>query len=206
MIEINLLPDVYKAEKKAEIEKIPVSLILLSINGILLAVFLIVSAVNLGRAITLNALNTRLHGLAPEQQKIVDIQSKTERLKSVNASFSFLLSPQAMWAEKLNLLSDLMLPGIWFRRLSLEKDQADSQDPTAVGIVPKYLKIEGSVVSPSGDEMSIISDFVRALKANEKFIRDFSNIKLEGVLRRQIATVEVMDFNLICFLKQKAEL
>lgn len=54
--------------------------------------------------------------------------------------------------------------------------------------------------------MGAIGNFVRNLKLNKEFFQHFSGIELEGVLRRQIATVEVMDFTLICLFKQEVEL
>ena len=207
MIEINLLPEVYKTKTEEKHQRIPVQLILLSINALLLAVFLIITALNLSRSITLHALNTRLKGLAPEQQKIIAIQNKTANLKITNALFSPWATNRFLWSKKLNLLSDSIIPGIWFRQLSLEKEkltQAQIQSGLTQG--NKFLKIEASAVSVAHDEMGIIGNFVRNLKLNKEFFQDFKGIELEGVLRRQIETVEIMDFTLICLFKQGLEL
>ena len=207
MIEINLLPEAYKIKKEAKYEHIPVNLILLSTNAVLLAIFLIITAVNVGRSITLHALDTSLKGLAPEQQKIISIQHKTLNLKTTNALFSSLVTNKFLWAKKMNMLSDLIIPGIWLRQLSLEKEAAD-QTQTAVGLSHgnRSMKLAATAVSVDHDEMGTIGNFVRNLKLNKEFFEDFKGIELEGVLRRQIATVEVMDFTLICFFKQEVEL
>lgn len=207
MIEINLLPEAYKAKKEEKQLKIPINLILLSINAVLLAIFLISTAVNVGRSITLHALDTRLKGLAPEQQKIISIQHKTINLKATNAIFSPLVTNRFLWSKKLNLLSDLIIPGIWLRQLSLEK-KAAAQVQALAGVSQgnKFLKFKATAVSVAHDEMGVIGRFVRNLKLNKEFFQHFKVIELEGVLRRQIATVEVMDFTLICLFKQEVEL
>ena len=207
MIEINLLPEAYKTKRVEKHQNIPVNLILLSINALLLAFLLIITALNVGRSITLHALNTRLKGLAPEQQKIISIQHKTANLKTTNALFSPFAANRFLWSKKLNLLSDLLIPGIWLRQLSFEKEtvtQAQAQSGMTQG--NRYLKIEASAVSVANDEMGVIGNFVRNLKLNKEFLQDFKGIELEGVLRRQIAAVEVMDFTLICSFKQEVEL
>lgn len=206
MIEINLLPDAYKIKKEAKQQHIPVNLILLSINAVLLAIFLIITAINVGRSITLHALNVRLKGLAPEQQKIIAIQQKTLNLKTTNALFSSLVTNKFLWAKKMNMLSDLIIPGIWLRQLSLEKKAADQVQAAASPQGNKFLKIEATAVSVDHDEMGTIGNFVRNLKLDKEFFQDFKGIELEGVLRRQIAMVEVMDFTLICLFKQEVEL
>ncbi len=207
MIEINLLPEAYKAKKEQKQSKIPINLILLSINAVLLAIFLIITAINVGRSITLHALNTQLKGLAPEQQKIISIQHKTVNLRATNALFSHLVTNRFLWSKKLNLLSDLIIPGIWLRKLSLEKEAASRVQVPSVGAQEnKTLKFEATAVSVAHDEMGVIGKFVRNLKLNKEFFQHFKVIELEGVLRRQIATVEVMDFTLICVFKQEVEL
>lgn len=208
MIEINLLPEAYKIKNVKTEQNIPVNLILLSINAFLLAIFLIITAINVGKNITLHALNTRLKGLAPEQQKIIEIQKKTTDLKATNTLFSPMVENKFLWSKKLNLLSDLIIPGIWLRQISFENQstQEVGQAVAVVGAQDVSLKIEATAVSVINDEMGIISKFVKKLKQNKDFISDFKGIELEGVLRRQIATVEVMDFTLICIFKQEVGL
>ena len=204
MIEINLLPESLKVKQETKKQNVPVDLILLSLNALLLALFLIITAVNLGRSITLKALDSRLKGLAPEQQKIISIQHKTVNLKATNVLFSHLVSNKFLWARKLNLISDLVIPGIWLRQLSLETETlSQAQGQIGLDQAKKYLKIEATAVSVGHDEMVIIGNFVRSLKTDKIFFQDFREINLEGVLRRQIATVEVMDFTLICVFKQE---
>jgi Tfp pilus assembly protein PilN len=198
MIEINLLPEEYMVSRKVQQNAVPVTLILLGLNAVLLSCLFIVTAVNLSRSITLNALNTRLEGFSAEQQKIIAIQQKIANLKSTNAIFSPLVTNRFLWSKKLNHLSDLVLPGIWFRNLALEK--------TVPAGLSRVLKIDLSVVSVAHDEMSIVGEFIRHLKTDDDFFKDFQNIELQSFLQRQIASAEVMDCTLLCSFKPETQL
>lgn len=207
MIEINLLPSEYKTQRKNKAKNIPINLILISINAVLLAVLLIVTAMNVSKTVTLKALNTRLKGLAPEQQKIVILQRRADSLKSTNLLFSHLVDNRFIWSKKMNLLSDLVIPGIWLRSLTLEREALNIMlDPSVPGNSINHLKINASVVSIAHDEMGTIGKWIRKLKASNDFFEDFKNIELEGVVRRNIETVEIMDFTLLCLFKQEINL
>ncbi|MBI4846707.1 MAG: hypothetical protein HY810_09615 [Candidatus Omnitrophica bacterium] len=200
IIEINLLPQEFRViKKKQQTEKLPVNLILLGVNALFLVIFLVVSAINIARVITLNALDTQLKGLAPEQHKIINLQQDMERLKITNAMFTPYVSSKFLWSRTLNILSNEINRGVWLRELSYKKIPADSlQNPQMAGIMVRTLVIDGTVISTEHDEMSLINDFVSNLKKNAEFFGYFDKIELESVLRRRIADVEVMDFTLNC--------
>ena len=202
MIEINLLPDNLKAQKSSSAREVPLNMILISINAVLIVILLIVTAVNVSKVLTLNALNTRLKGLAPEQQKIITLQRRIESLKNTNGLFSYLVSDRFLWAKKLYDLDEQIIPGVWLRTLSLERMVVNTMvDVSLPGNSSNCLKIGASVVSPAHDEMGIIGKLIRNLKTNNDFFEHFNNIELEGVVRRSIGGVEVMDFTLICSFK-----
>ncbi|MBU1087416.1 MAG: hypothetical protein KKD05_07845 [Candidatus Omnitrophica bacterium] len=207
MIEINLLPAEYKVLRKSTSKNVPVNLILISSNAVLLVVLLIVTGMNLSRTLTLNAINTRLEGLAPEQQKIIALQRRMQSLKSTNALFSPFVNNRFLWSKKLYFLDELILPGIWLRNISLERKIINPMlDPNYPGNSINHLKIGASVVSITRDEMGIIGKLIRRLKTSDEFINEFSNIELEGVVSRSIASIEVMDFTLLCLFKPDVNL
>ncbi|MDD5747058.1 MAG: hypothetical protein PHO30_07345 [Candidatus Omnitrophica bacterium] len=209
MIEINLLPEELRVVRKTEpSQAVPVTLILLVLNAVLFSALLIVTAVNINRSFTLGALETRLKGLSGEQLKITAIRQKIANLKSTNALFSPLVSDRFLWAKKLNRLGDLVIPGVWFRSVSFEKSAPDVVVPSVKSKTPapaakRCLKICVSVISFSHDEMTLVGNFMRNLKTDEEFFKDFQNIELESVVRRQIAAVEIMDCTLLCMFKQE---
>jgi len=207
MIEINLLPDSYKAVHPKSQHNIPINLILLITSGVLIVVLLITSGLNISRRITLGALAKRLEDLAPERQKIISIGQRTSNFRSTNALFSEYVIDKFLWAKKLNAISNLIIPGIWLRNMNVERKTIDSLQPLDIQAqAADVLHIEGTAVSVASDEMGIIGDFVRSLKTDEGFMKDFRSIELEGVLRRRIAEVEVMDFTLICSFKPELKI
>jgi len=204
MITINLLPEAYKQQTKPGKQKIPITLILLSANTLLLALLLVVTAVNVYRTITLKALKARLVTLAPEQQKITTIKQRIENFKTTNALFAPLVKREFLWSKTLNKLSDLLIPGVWFRSLSVERKIVNkTENFVTTDVTIEYLILMGTAVSVGEDEMAIIGEFIRKLKSDTDFIKHFENIELESVLRRKIATVEVMDFTLTCYFKRE---
>lgn len=207
MIEINLLPAEYKKQINTKAKNVPVDLILISTNAVVIVVLLIVTGMNLSQTLTLSALNTRLGTLAPEQQKIIALERKMQSLKSTNAMFSPLVDNRFLWSKKLYFLDNAILPGIWFRSLSLEKKILNPMlDPSYPGNSINHLKIGASVVSISNDEMGTIGKLLRKLKTSDEFFKDFSNIELEGVVSRSIGSTEVMDFTLFCLFKPEINL
>ena len=204
MIEINLLSDELKQTRAQRLrdKKFPVTLILLSLNGVLFSVLLIVSSVSIARFTTLRALETRLRGLAPEQQKIMGIIKSSSDLKSKNAFYNQLSSEGFLWSETLNKLSGLIVPGIWFRQMQmLEPRVASTTGAPGKGVEPpppRVLKVSATAVSVAGDEMAVINEFIKKVKEDTAFMKHFKNIELESVMRRQISSVDVMDFTLLC--------
>ncbi|MFH1458899.1 MAG: hypothetical protein ABIG64_00810 [Candidatus Omnitrophota bacterium] len=207
MIEINLLPDEFKVQPdSAKTQKIPVTLILLCANAVLIAILIIVTGINLSRKVTLHSLNKRLKDLASQQQQISTLQQKTTNFKNTNSLFQPFTKNRFLWAKKLNKLSDLVVPGIWLRELAWDKQFGSSSNTPAPVIISQYLKIDATVVPLSHDEMSIVGEFIRNLKKDKTFFDDFKEIKLEGVLRRKISNVEVVDFTIICQFKPEVVL
>ena len=203
------MPEELRISHKTEQQQaVPVTLVLLAVNAVVICLLLIITAVNINRSITLGALETRLKGLAGEQQKIMIIQQKIANLKNTNALFSPLLTNRFLWSKKLNEMSDLIIPGIWFRNVAFEQSvpAAGQASGAAVPAGKRCLKVSISVVSFSHDEMTVVGNFMRNLKTNEDFFKDFQNIELESVVRRQIASVEVMDCTLLCMFKPEVVL
>ncbi|MCP4649419.1 MAG: hypothetical protein GY853_04970 [PVC group bacterium] len=202
MIEINLLPPALREAKKANKNNLPINLVLLSINGVLLAVLLIVTALNLYHSITLRALTTQLKGLGSKQQEITTLRNTIENYRSSNEFFAQRFTPPFLWAQILNNLSNSLVPGVWLRHVSMRTHITKTiVNYVETEVETKFLVVDATVVSIKHDEMGLISSYVRELKANEDFFDHFSKLELESVLRRQIALVEVMDFSLMCYLK-----
>jgi hypothetical protein len=91
-----------------------------------------------------------------------------------------------MWAQKLNQLSDLILPGTWLTHFYTDAEHR--------------LIIEGSVVSKNEEEMASVGKFIKNIKDDERFFKDFKDIKLESVQRRTKDEADIVDFKITLYL------
>jgi hypothetical protein len=92
-----------------------------------------------------------------------------------------------LWTEKLNQLSDLVLPGIWFTHVYTDSENR--------------LIIEGSVVSKSEEAMASVGKFMKNLKDDQQFFKDFKNIKLESVQRKNKEERDMVDFKIALYFQ-----
>ncbi len=201
MVRINLLPEEYRPKNTNPGSDLPINQILLGVNALLLFLFIIFSALSLTRVVQDRILTNRLGQLQQEQSRLSSLRTEISQLKQGNSFFDGLAQREFFWSEKLNLLSDLLVPGIWFRQIML-----DDKTNITVGAGNKTggtrrLIMHGTAVSVTHEEMAVITELIRGLKADKRFFAEFRNIELESVLRRKIGPVEVMDFTLVCLFK-----
>ena len=97
-----------------------------------------------------------------------------------------------LWSKKLNRLSDLAAPGMWFTNLSL--DQGENG---------RHLSIEGNISSFLKDETAVMGRFMKALKEDDAFSGDFKEIRLEAMQQKKIKNVDVMSFSINCYFKKE---
>jgi len=206
MIEINLLPEELKKTALTR-EKIPLTFILLCAAGLMLALLLIMSAVTLANKIVLRALDSRLQSLDAGQKRITEIRGRIASFKADNEAYAQLFTAPFLWSRALNTFSDALLPGIWFNSVAVQKEAIGAKARTGkeTSVYGKVLVVNGTAVALQANEMTLISDYIRNLKANGDFFLDFASVELESVLRRKIQTVEAMDFNLLFRFKEGVE-
>ena len=134
-------------------------------------------------------LSTLMSSLKNLDQQNQDKRQFQRRLEFLEAE----LKRKVFWAENLNRLSNLVPPGIWFKKISLHTTKEKR--------LKKYvnLRIDGSVVSLQGEEMiDLIGKFMNALKKDELFSEQFSEIRLLSSKRSKNGKFEIMDFSLHC--------
>ncbi|MFH2137212.1 MAG: hypothetical protein ABII88_01720 [Candidatus Omnitrophota bacterium] len=205
MIEINLLPLSYREAKSVHKNDLPVNLVLLVINATLIAILLILTSVNVYKTLTLRAIDTRLKNLEVKKQEIDNLKRKIDSFKQSSVLFEQVFTPEFLWSRMLNDLSDSLVPGVWFRSIALKRQTIKATiNYVETTTELRFLNVSATVVSTAHDEMGVISGFMRQLKANKEFAELFKKIEVESVLRRKIADIEVMDFNLVCYFKDNA--
>lgn len=197
MVQINLLPVTAKKKQKIKAElKIKVGPLIFALVGVILAVVVCWTILGIRlsgqrkqlteRQKQLNTLRSSLKNLNQQNQDKRQFQHRLEFLEAE-------LKREVFWAENLNRLSNLVPPGIWFKKISLHTVKEKR--------LKKYvsLRIGGSVVSLRGEEMiDLIGEFMNALKKDELFSEQFSEIRLLSSKRSKSGKFEIMDFSLHC--------
>ena len=190
MIEINLLP-VEMRKKKIDYVKLNLQMgnFKLFIGGIVAGILiLMILVLSMGSSVrkkqTLN-LMAKEAVIAPKKSQIEIVNREVMVLNNKMEGVSELTKRNFLWAKKLNELSDLVLPGIWFTRIHTDLDQT--------------FIIEGSVISKKEGAMAIVGKFIKSLRGHSSFFKDFSNIELKTVQRKNIDEKDVVDFRIALY-------
>ena len=194
MIEVNLLPkELRKPAKKANIELPDVKFVPIAIGLVALIIF-----IQLALSITVNAKRHRVvelakkwHDLRPKKDQALAIDRQVNALSCRLNSISDIKKTNVSWASKLNALSDSLIPGMWFTSLTLEDDSG-----------MRYLSIKGNISSFWKDETAMIGKFMKTLKENKDFAKDFEEIKLDTIQQKTLKDAEVMDFSIKCYFEK----
>lgn len=193
MIEINLLPEGLRKKKtepsfnlNIEAEKLK---FLIAGGAIGILIFIII-ALSLGSFIMdaqIKKLLARENNFSGKISHIDSVNKEIAVLKSKMTALDQLTKRKFLWTEKLNQLSDLILPGIWFTHIYTDNENR--------------LIIEGSVVSKSEEAMAFVGKFMKNLKDDQVFFKDFSNIKLESVQRRNKEEKDIVEFKIALYFQ-----
>ena len=138
---------------------------------------------------TLRRLEARWVLIGPKEKELLSLKKEIDSLVSRTKNIESIKKDKILWAPKLNDLSSSMIPGIWLTRLSLEEKSGK-----------KYLCIKGAVSSFGRDEAAMIGRFMKILKENESFFKDFSELEL-GTIQQAQKDVEIMNFAINCYFK-----
>jgi len=191
MIEINLLPEELRKKKtepsfnlNIEAEKLKF-LIAGGVIGILIFIIITLSLGSFIRNAQVKELLAREKNFSSKLSKVDSVNKEIAVLKSKMTTLDQLTKRKFLWAEKLNQISDLVLPGIWFTHIYTDTENR--------------LIIEGSVVSKSEEAMAFVGKFMKNLKDDQMFFKDFSNIKLESVQRKNTEERDVVEFKIALY-------
>ncbi|MFA5038508.1 MAG: PilN domain-containing protein [Candidatus Omnitrophota bacterium] len=177
MIAINLLPrQMRKAEKKIVL---PYKTYLLIGAAVLVLLHILLFGLVSAKKIQVTALRANLNKISSEAKDAVkaknDVKAGEERVNALKTA----LSRRFSLTELLSGLSESVPKGLWMERFSLSNE----------GMI-----LQGTVVSLSQNEMTIIGRFLQGLKANKTFEAAFTKIELASVQRRSIKTYDVVDY------------
>ncbi len=218
MIEVNLLPK--KAIKKKQSFSSPRALTFLKFAFVLCLVGL--GAAHLYLVSTCSFQRSEHNRLAGELQVLRDQKKVLELAREQNIALNdnlttieSLIEKKVMWSRKLNLLSDLIIDGVWYTNISIgtktvklaspgsaPKSKWSVEKPAATRKIIPYLIIEGEVSSDYGNQLATLGKFIQALKDDPLFSEDFATIQLDSTSLHSIRDIEVMSFNINCYFKE----
>jgi Tfp pilus assembly protein PilN len=186
MIAINLLP---KSQRKAE-RRISVPqnrLIYLVVGAVLILLHAGLLFLTGLKKVQLISLNVHWNQMAPQSKQVVALRQEMKVIEAEIGSLKGMATRPASVTEILSTLVNAVPKGLWLDRFSLTND----------GLV-----IQGSVISQSQNEMTIIGKFLQELRTNATFATLFEKIELNSVQRRTIKSYDVVDFVVVGGLKK----
>ena len=233
MIEINLLPEGLRPRKakmslfrestlaRFRVPDIEPKHLVTWLLVAIVAVQAILSALQLFERSRLTALNARYAELAPRKKEADDIKGLIKSIQKKSRAIKGSLKRQFMWAEKLNALSDSVIPGIWLTSLSYDeriaersvapggakvKVQDDSKvagRPQVEKYVARYLVLTGCAHSATEDRTAYISKFIKSLKENSMFYQGLASIAVEDIKEERFDGEEIMTFKITCTFEEQ---
>ena len=187
MIEINLLPEeLKKAKGKPNILPQLLIYIVPAVFALLIIIHLYLGALYLFKSRQKSAVENEWSQLESKRQEVDRWKQQYNISNQYTQQIGQLLQARLTFAKKLESLSDNLPNGIWFNRLNVKDGK---------------FRLEASVVSLKKEQLSLINDFLRALKKDEDFFKDFGILELGHMNVRAIGAFSVMDFVLSGELK-----
>lgn len=187
MIEINLVPDNLRKRRKSSSASSGINIpleVIIGLGGglviILVLIHVLLLGVNVTRLSGYKSLQAQWAKIEPDKKKVDGIITELRELQKRNKDISdSLLGKRNSWSQKLNILSDCLSKGVWFKKISFIED--------------KFL-IEGSAVSRQYEEMTSVHSFMASLKANKDFSKNLSDLELGSIQRKKIKELDIVDF------------
>ena len=225
MIELNLLPDeLKKKRRKITLPKVPIIPIAAVAVVVLVLVQVLVSGLVFLNKRQLADLDKEWQALAPKKAAFDGIKAEIAATGKKTRAIEDLMRTQINWSRILNEISQSVTPNIWLTELkysertgtyaikaptkppalkSKGKRLVPSKAPRVKSVVYKIRAINISgLAAGKGDEATTeITRFVRMLKNNRNFYRDFEDIEIVSIKQGSVKEEDVMVFTLECHFR-----
>ena len=182
MIEINLLPEGFKPRKEKPIVAILPQLlcyILPAVFGLLVVIHLYLGILFIVRTQQDKLLNKRWTQLGLERQKVEEWKKQYAISSQQAEQVKKILAQRITVSDKMQVMIFALPNGVWFNRLNLKQ---------------KGFHLEGSVVSLQKDQMRLVNLFLKQLKEDKQFCKDFARLELGRMAMRTLGGFSIMDF------------
>ncbi|MFH1782658.1 MAG: hypothetical protein ABH848_03475 [Candidatus Omnitrophota bacterium] len=195
MIEINLLPEELQQKKSyfnLDIDSLDLGSLNVgnlkmiagsSIAGLLVFILIFFS---LGSCVRKNQATSWLKKektLDINKKEVESIDQKIADLRMKFSTFDKITKREFLLSDKMDKLSELVLPGIWFTYLYTD--------------LSENLIIQGSIISKNEEAMAVVGNLMKNLQEDKDFFKGFSSIKLENVQKRKKEERDIVDFKIV---------
>ena len=227
MVEINLLPQELR-KKESRLKKMnfpPIDLdtkaimrIVFAAAGILVIVHFSLFAYRMCDKRILASLEKRYSALGDKKKEADALKARDTMIHKKIGAIDELMVKRFEWSKKMNDLSDSMTPDVWLTQLSYDEKLTDRsvQKEAKVNdgktkkelktqnekVLLRYLTLSGYAAAKGEEGTASIGKFIEALKENQAFYPDFSDIELGAIKRDKIDGQDVMNFTITCFFKE----
>lgn len=140
--------------------------------------------------------------ISAKEEELSKIQEMLVRYEPVDGNVSadkiFLVSQiksgRPEWSTKLKVLSSLLPSRMWLTEISLAKATIDGKQRDV-------LQVDGATYIREGHEgLGVILEFLKALRENESFSKNFESIELLSSRRSRDFEKEELNFEFICLI------
>lgn len=189
MIEINLLPDEFKVkeEKLVVLQLRQVFLFAVpALFGLLIVLHLYLGGLLLFRSLQYKLLYKKWTQVSLERKRVNEWKRQYNISSKQTEQMDRLLAQRITVSDKMQILSQALPYGIWFNHLNLKHNE---------------FRLRGSVVSKRKDQLHLLNIFLKRLKEDKTFFKDFTRLELGHMSMRMLGGFSVMDFVLEGSLK-----
>ena len=188
MLKINLLPEGARKATLSHIEQFHRTPLMAIAFLVLAAIPLLLWMPVHFQTQELERLNEKIQTLQPKKTEVERLQRLLQELRAQQKAFQGLGKGPGLWAQRLNILSNVTPEGVWYTELAL--------DPT------KGMVLQGSAIGQQvGPEMVSVTRLVRDLEANPDFASVVKDIQIESIKRVPEGEIDVVQFTLSCSLQ-----
>jgi Tfp pilus assembly protein PilN len=194
MIDINLIPDNLRKRNTSLLalssSKFPVDIVIGIVGGILALLVLthvLLLLTNIFKVVQYKHLQSESTKIQAEKERVEKVINDMRTFQSKTKSIEDITSGKGMlWSEKLNIISDSIVKGVWLSRLELN-DSA--------------LLIEGRALSRKNEQIITVHGFASSLKSNARFLEKFDELEPGSIQLMKVGETEVASFLITCHLK-----
>ena len=218
MIELNLLPkELRKKRRKIELPEIPIIPITVAYVAILVGIQVILGSAVFLKKQELAGLKKKWQLMEPKKKELdakkTDISSAVKKVNVIED----LMKQRISWSLLLNEVSNSLTPNIWLTELDYNEEITRKSTSSAKSAKNKKENIQSKAQASSEKTMTLtisgqatgrgeegtayIARFIKALKENPGFFKDFDDIELVSIKQGSVAGQDIMNFTILCKIK-----